>query len=284
MRILLLMAAAASFFLQSGSCHKPGAEPELLFDSIPVLRPVQPTIGEVSGIADSKSNPGRLWAHEDSGNPPQLYLIKHDGQVEKRIYIKDVTNRDWEDMALAGSDIYIGEIGDNARAYGEYSIYRFPEPAASVDTVYGAVQFKFRYNDGPHDAEAFVVDPLTRDIYIITKSDQPSAIYKLTFPYSSSSVNTAVPAGAVNYTGVVGAGLSPDGKEIIVKTYTALYHYKRASNETISAALQKTATRLPYVPEAQGESVGFALDNTGFFTLSEKGFFPNVELRWYRRK
>jgi hypothetical protein len=42
------------------------------FDSIPSAVIVTPTISEASGIADSKRNPGYLWVHEDSGNPPQL--------------------------------------------------------------------------------------------------------------------------------------------------------------------------------------------------------------------
>jgi hypothetical protein len=283
MRTFLLLTGI-SFFLLGSSCHKSAAAVEPEFDSIPVVKPLSPTINETSGIADSKANPGFLWAQEDSGNPPQLYLVRHDGTVVKTIYIKNAVNRDWEDIALAGTDLYIGDIGDNQKQYTEYSFYRFPEPASSLDTIRNAEQIKFRYPDGPHDAEAFLVDPSTRDIYIITKQAQPSGIYRLSFPYSTTQVNTAVSAGSLPLNGIVSATLSANGGEIILKTYGSLYQYKRNSGETIAQALQKTPATLPYLAEPQGEAVSFALNNTGYFTLSEKLFAPSVELRFYRRR
>lgn len=283
MRILLLLTGI-SFFQLGSSCHKSTVAEGPEFDSIPVVKPLNPTINETSGIADSKANPGFLWAQEDSGNPPQLYLVRHDGTVVKTIPVKNAVNRDWEDIALAGNDLYIGDIGDNQRQYTEYSFYRFPEPASSLDTIRNAEQVKFRYPDGSHDAEAFLVDPTTRDIYIITKQDQPSGIYHLAFPYSASQVNTAVRVGSLTYGGAVGAALSANGSEIIIKTYGFLYKYKRNPGESIAQALQKAPATLPYSPEPQGEAVSFALDNSGYFTLSEKLFSSAVELRFYRRR
>jgi hypothetical protein len=283
MRFLLLPIGIA-FFLLGSSCQKSSAAEEPEFDSIPVVKPLNPMINETSGIADSKANPGFLWAQEDSGNPPQLYLVKHDGTVVKAIYIKNAVNRDWEDMALAGNDLYIADIGDNQRQYDEYSFYRFAEPASSLDTVRNAEQIKFRYPDGSHDAEAFLVDPATRDIYIITKQTQPAGIYRLASPYSASQVNTAVREGSLPHSAVVSAALSPDGSAIIIKTYGSLYRYKRNSGETIAQALQKTPATLPYQAEPQGEAVSFAINNSGYFTLSEKLFASAVELRFYRRR
>jgi hypothetical protein len=256
--------------------------PRAPFDSIPTAATVLPLLKEVSGIADSKTAPGHVWAHQDRGNPPQLHLINYDGTVKKNIYIKGARNRDWEDMALVGSDLYIADIGDNFKAFTEYTIYIMPEPALGIDTVYSFETIRFRYPDGAHDAEALLVDPTTKDIFIITKSDDPAAIYKLSFPYSTAEVNTAVKSGQLTYKGAVGAALSPDGKEIIVKTYFALFHYIRAG-ASIDAALQKKPATLPYRIEPQGEAVTFANNNGGYFTLSEKGFASSVSLNFYKR-
>lgn len=241
-------------------------------------------VGEISGIADSKLNPGYLWGEEDSGNPPQIYLIGHDGTVAKKIYIKAVTNRDWEDMALSGNDIYIAETGDNNLSYTEYGFYKFPEPSATIDTVKNIESIRFKYPDGPHDAEAFLVDAASKDIYIITKRDNTSKVYKLAYPYSTAALNTATEAGSLPYSGVVSAAISIDGKEIIIKTYPALFHYKKNDGETIVQALQKNFTILPYKLEPQGEAISFASDNSGFYTLSEKGFGSSVNLYFYKRK
>jgi hypothetical protein len=254
-----------------------------LFDSIPTAKPVTPQLEEASGIADSKTVPRTLWVQEDSGNPPQLFSITHDGTLRKKVFIKGAVNRDWEDLALVNGDLYVADIGDNNKVFTEYMIYKFHEPDATTDTITNVETIRFKYEDGAHDAEAFLVDPGTKDILIITKRDNPSGVYKITFPYATTGLNTAVKTGELTYGGVVSAALSPDGKEILVKTYTALYSYTRVA-QPLDAALQSTAATLPYTPEPQGEAVTFAQDNSGFFTLSEKGFAGSVKLYFYKRR
>lgn len=254
------------------------------FDSISTVVAVQPIIEEASGIADSKTNPGYLWVQEDSGNPTQLYLLKHNGTTQKKIYLSGISNRDWEDMALCGGDIYVGEIGDNNASYPDYAFYKFPEPTIAADTVRNVETVRFKYPDGSHDAEAFFVEPSTKNIYVITKRDSASLIYKLTAPLSTSSINTAELVGRLPYNGVVSAALSADEKEIIVKTYLALYYYTVAAGEKKEAALQKNYTKLPYTLEPQGEAVCFSAAGDGYFTLSEKGFAITQQLYFYKRK
>ncbi|MBD0352557.1 MAG: hypothetical protein ICV65_15525, partial [Flavisolibacter sp.] len=251
------------------SCNKKVAESNaLFFDSIPIIKPVVPIILETSGIADSKANKGFLWVQEDSGNPSQLYLLGYDGKVAKKIYIKGATNRDWEDMALSGSYIYIADIGDNNAVYPDYTIYKFTEPKATADTVTEEEAIRFKYPDGSHDAEAFLVDPATKDIFIITKRDNPSRIYKLAYPYSTTSINMLQLSGTLPYSGVVSAAISAKGTELIIKTYTNLYYYSRNTGSSIAEALTKSFTKLPYQVEPQGEAVTFANDDSGYFTLS----------------
>ena len=264
-------------------CNKTnGTDTHPLFDDTPQVKPLVPVVNEISGIADSKVNTGYLWAQEDSGNPPQLFLIGHDGIVHKKIYLKGLVNRDWEEMALFNHEIYIAETGDNAGVYTGYRFYRFPEPALSADTVYSIDTIRFTYPDGPHDCEAFVVDPATRNIYLITKRESQSRIYRLSYPYSAD--NTVSFAGTLPYTGVVGASLSENGKELILKTYSNLYYYAMGAGESLETALQKNYSALAYQVEPQGEAVSFAADGSGFYTISEKAFAPLVNICFYKRK
>jgi hypothetical protein len=242
----------------------------LVFDSIPSARPLTPLVNEISGITDSKLNPDYLWGIEDSGNPPQLYFIGHGGNVSKKIYLKGVSNRDWEDMALFNGEIYIAETGDNAEIYSNYSFYKFAEPSAGMDTVSVIETINFTYPDGSHDAEAFLMDSLTKNIYIITKRDNPSRIYRLNYPYKVN--NTVSLVGSLPYTGVVSA--ASFGKEIIIKTYT----------QSMEQSLKRSYTSLPYVTEPQGESISFATNGSGFYTISEKSFAPAVNVYYYKRK
>jgi len=240
-----------------------------------VILPVE--LYEASGIAPSSSSPGSLWVEQDSGNPPVLSLMNtSSGTILHNVYIKAATNRDWEDIALAAGPvnnqqyIYVGDIGNNDATAAQTIIYRFPEPSSSTDTVFTADRISFTYADGPRDAEAFIVDDSTLDIFIITKRENASRIYKLTYPYSTSASNVAAFVGVLPYTGVVSAAASSDRTELLVKTYGGIWHYQKAPTQPIDDCLLHTAgTALAYQLELQGEAVSFSLDNQGFFTLSE---------------
>ena len=248
-------------------------------------------ISEASGLADSKTLPDQLWVIEDSGNPARLFLVKHNGFVTDSFSLAGATNRDWEDVAVgkgpddALSYLYVGDIGDNNSSYPSYTIYRVPEPTGFSGEITGYDTIKFTYPDGSHDAEAFMIDDNTKDIFVITKQDAASKIYRIPYPQDTQNMNQAEFVSNLGYTGVVSASLSFAGTEIIMKTYTQLYYYKRTAKEGLGVTLAKAPTdTLDYALEAQGEAVAIANDNTGFFTLSEKGMgegFPN--LMFYRR-
>lgn len=274
-----ILISGALFLCQ---CHKNNQlHPTLVpFDSVPLIKPLNPLLNEISGIADSRTNPGYIWGEEDSGNPSQLYLIGHNGILLKRVYLQGISNRDWEDMALFNGDIYIAETGDNAQVYNSYKFYKFPEPSAGTDTVTNIETINFTYPDGAHDAEAFLIDA-EKNIYIITKRDNPSKIYRLSYPYNNNS-NTVTLVGSLPYTGVVSAASSET--EIIIKTYSNLFYYKRRQNESMEQSLQRSNTSLPYVIEPQGEAISFAIDGSGFYTISEKGFASGVNIFFYKRK
>ena len=272
------------------ACQKNVKEPLLLFEKIPISYSVSTHIAEASGIASSKINRGYLWVHEDSGNPSQLHVIKNDGSFFKSIFINDAINVDWEDMALSQGPhasinyLYLADIGDNDLARPDYLIYRFEEPLLSVDTVKTIEKIRFKYTDGSHDAEALLVDGASKDIYIITKSDNPSRIYKLAYPQSPTSTNLALLVGQLNFGGATAAALSVTGEEIIIKTYPSVSYFEKKPGQSIGQCLKNRFLNLAYQVEPQGEAVGFAADNSGYYTLSEKAFSTVVNLYFYKRK
>jgi DNA-binding beta-propeller fold protein YncE len=260
------------------------------FANTPQEHPVSDVkLNEASGMADSKANPGYLWVEQDSGNPPDLTLLQHNGTVLKSIHLANAVNRDWEDMVLAAGPVpgkqylYIAETGDNLLVYDDYAIYRLEEPTATTDTVQGVDRIPFFYPDGSHNAEAILVDPDTKDIYIITKTDLHSKLFKLAYTNSTKGMNKVEEVGALPYNYVVSAALSPDGKEILVKTYDAIYHYQRSAGETIVQTLSKKYISLPYQQEPQGEAIVFDNNDSGYYTLSEKALASSVKLYFYKR-
>jgi len=281
------------FIIAISGCSKDD-KPEPIVDFFkrePVTKPVSPSFpGEVSGMADSYSRAGFIWMLQDGGTPAELLTLSYNGEQGPTLKVTGAENQDWEDMAISNGPesgkkyIYIGDIGDNNRLHDFYYIYRLQEPAAGELQTAVPDKFSFVYDDGQkHDADAFLVDGATNNILIFTK-EQPTLIFQLSYPYNSASINIAVKTGQLPQPMITGAAISPDGNEILLRTYTSLYYWKRQQGQTILAALEQPAREITITSEPQGESVGFKADNTGFFTFSEKAGLPlQLNLYYYPR-
>jgi hypothetical protein len=286
---LLLLAAA---------CKNPAPSP-VEFATEPTAVPIAINqVDETSGIADSRTMPGTLWAQQDSGSPPELALLGHDGQLRGKLRIPNATNRDWEDLAIGPGPqpdltyLYIGEIGDNNAQYGQYTIYRLPEPRNLTDAVSSVERINFRYPDGARDAETLMLDPQTRDIYIVSKNESKVRLYRLPYPQSTTELLTAESLGELPIDGtqlqskVTGGCISADGSEILLRSYLFVYYWSRGSGQSVADAMQRTTAReLVHRLEPQGEAICFARDSRGYFTLSERPITAGaVTLNYYTKR
>ncbi len=242
-------------------------------------------------MVDSRSMAGNLWVHQDSGNPAEIALLGHDGKIKGKLSVPNAQNLDWEDMGIGPGPqgntnyLYLADIGDNNAQYATRTIYRFPEPASLSTSIQAVERINFRYPDGPRDAEAVLVDPQTRDIYIISKPEQRVRLYRLKYPQNIAEVTTAEALGELPLSVVTGATISTDGTEILIRTYTNVLYFKRQANQPLPDAIQLQSGRaLPYRLEPQGEAVCFDRENKGFFTLSERLNAPAVSLFYYAKK
>ncbi|MEO6917043.1 MAG: hypothetical protein ABI151_16680 [Chitinophagaceae bacterium] len=290
----LLFISFLSFLLPAVSCvnSAPVLSINLPFESQPESSPLSPgLIDEASGIAESRTGKGFLWVEQDSGNPPEIYRLGKDAVLINKVTLKGIHNRDWEDLVISKGPknginyLYLAETGDNISAHNAYSIFRFPEPADDIDTVSSFDIIRFQYPDAAHDAEAILVDHETKDIYIITKRDAKSRIYKMKYPQDLVNNNQAEMVGELPFNFVVSAALSADSKEIILKTYTKLYYWRKSASEKIEETLSNPALVLGYQSEPQGEAICFSGSGAGFFTLGEKPFtVSSVQLNYYKRR
>ena len=68
---------------------------------------------------------------------------------------------------------------------------------------------------------------------------------------------------------ITGGEISPDGSEILLKSYRNVYYFKRQTGESIAQALSKTPIILPYKIELQGEAICWAPNGNAYYCLSE---------------
>jgi len=292
MKFPLCLGGLLLFSLVSCETLIPGKKTSDRFATTPERAAIQPgLIDEASGIADSRTIEGHLWVHEDSGTPAQLNLLKKDGTLVGRLPLPGIGNRDWEDMAVGPgpqdgvSYLYLGDIGDNTGQNAENYIYRLREPRSASEAVTGIERIAFRYPDGARDAEALMIDPQTRDLWIISKREEKVHLYRLPYPQSTSETRTADYLGELPHSLVTGASISPDGNEILVRTYLAVYHWRRSSGQSVADAMQRTAGRsLAADFEPQGEAICFERNGGGYYTLSERANAQRVTLNFYKRQ
>lgn len=293
-RIFILLTAAALLACDLLNPEpKPGTT-EAEFESpalstVPVLN--VPNLREASGLAASRVNAGLLWGQNDSGNDARLFLFGPDGNQRAEYTVEGTRNYDWEDLAgttVNGQPtVYIGDIGDNTSVRAVAEIYRCTEPTANgapTGVIRGAQQITFRYPDGAHDAETLLVDHQTGDLFVLTKEATRSRVYRLPFPQATSGVITAEKLGELPLGFLTAGDISPDNTEILLKSYTEVFYWKRQAGESLMTTLSRTPRRLPYLAEPAGEGMAFAADNSGYFTTGEaiEGIQPR--LFFYKRK
>ena len=232
---------------------------------------------EASGLAASQKTPGILYTHNDSGGQPTVYVLNSKAMLAAKIKLEGAKNRDWEDIAVAPygkdktSSIFVADIGDNSSKRSFVTVYRFSEPAL-LDTLISIKnydQIKIEYEDGARDAEALFVDPLNGDIYIISKREENVGLYRVSYPYSLQNTNIATKEATLPYSFVTAADISPNGRKILVKTYTSIYQYKRKRGQSVAKALSGKSKQLPYYLEPQGEAVAWDAKAKSYFTISE---------------
>jgi hypothetical protein len=250
---------------------------------------------EISGLAASRQNEGILWTHNDSGGEPEALAITDEGGGGARYRLDGVEAIDWEDMTLGpgpeeGVDyLYMGDIGDNFSQRSEVVIYRVPEPTTDASGTEPVLleddveAIRLTYADGSRDAEALLSDPVTGDLFIVSKewAGDPVGVYRVPadstdkFAVTQRAAEAPVPAGEL----VTSGDISADGSLIAIRTYDSVLLWDRRPDQTVAEAMAGQPCQAPVVDEDQGEAIALAPDGRGYVTISEGA---NPPVHWFR--
>ncbi len=226
-------------------------------------------INETSGIVASRTT-SALWIEEDSGNPTTIYAIDGTGARLATIQVNGAINHDWEDIALADHQIWLGDIGDNHHRRTELQAYWFNEPSLSATSVSANVVHLTYADRVPRNAEAMVVDPGTKNLFIFTKSSSGSLVFRTSIDgVHNGDSETLQQIATLPLNQVTAADLGPKG--VIVKAGDG-YLYRWTSDHFVSSALLGSPCRAPAGP---GESIAFSKDDRGLYAIPE-GVSPPV--------
>jgi hypothetical protein len=247
-----------------------------------------PGLSEASGLAVSRRAAGRLWTHNDSGEPVVVALDAR-GAVTGRIRLMGAAVEDWEAIAVGpcgtGSCLHVGDIGDNEARRKRITIYRLPEPDGQSGSATVADVFHATYPDGPHDAEALLIGGDGR-IHVVTKGETgPVAIYRFPAQLKAGETVTLERVGsdggkAHADSRITDGAVSPDGQWAVLRTKSALTFYRAAD---LLAGQWRAANRvdLASLKEEQGEGVALGADNTVFLAGEGGGKGQPGSFAWF---
>lgn len=253
---------------------------------------------EASGLAPSKRVDGVLWVINDGGSAPSLHAVDHGGGSRGRIDVNNADNRDWEDLASFELDgkpyLLAADIGDNDAKRDHLTLYVVEEPVIGQPAPGGingtngqdyAWRIRFRYPDGPRDAESVAVDAAGETVLVLSKRDLPPVLYSVPLrpPVpGGNGIVTATRLGPVtslpspDESDVENAPIAkdwhwqptaldiwPDGATAAILTYRAVYVYERVDGASWPATLNaepKHVVGLGNIPNAEAVAFGDAAD------------------------
>ena len=260
--------------------YKPGKE---------IARLANPAVTESSGLAANRRRDGVFWTHNDSGDKPVIYAFNSKGEDLGFYLIKDARAADWEDMAsfAIGKKCFllIADVGDNQARRKSCTLYFVAEPAVRARrerpvSVPVAVRVDFTYEDGPHNCESVAVDPVRKEILLVSKTGGGACkAYVLPLP-KKKVVNNAVAkaVGTLRIPTTTAMDVSPDGLRVVVLTYGDAYEYTRKKDEDWKAAFARAPRTIKMPRRAQGESICYGRDGRTLYLTSEKAPCPLLQV------
>jgi len=252
---------------------------------------------EISGLSKAGV---RWWGHEDSGADEEFYRIDPEmGDIFQKIELKNAKNRDWEDIASDGQNLYIGDFGNNSNDRQNLGIYIVPLSEignSNSETVqeseWSFLPFSYidqtNYSSQPEDSSVYDCEAMifyNNLIHLFTKSRRFHSSSHYTV---NTSTNVADKIETFDTQGLItGAALSPNGKLIALIGYdlrpfiptvfcwllwdwqpgTDLFFSGNKRRIELGSALQV----------GQVESIGFDSECSGFIS-NERTVFNGVTL------
>lgn len=242
-------------------------------------------ITEASGLVSSRTNPGVMWVHNDSGGKARVFAMDETGKHLGTYGFPGTIAVDWEDMAADDTYLYVADIGDNFRVRASVKVYRAKEPAVAVDqepveaSLQDVESFELLYPDQAHDAETLLVDPVNGDLYVVTKDfDGGSLVFLAAAPLDPhkpidlelvTDLQLPMPGSPTLTWTATGGDTAPDGSAVILTGYAAAFWWERPEGVPLWKALVMDQCPAPLALEAMIESVAMDQEGLGYFTVPE---------------
>jgi hypothetical protein len=242
-----------------------------------------PRLVEISGITFSIRHANVVWVHNDSSDAARIYGLDLDScAVVAEVDLRGVSARDIEGIAAARDPrgrpvLWIGDIGDNRDTWPDVGVYRIREPAELGSTSRKAREYRFTYDDRPHNAETVMV--AEDRIWIATWQLASGGLYELPGLTGKRDRDSVLLGNRVGDVGslITDGAIAPDASGYVLRDYLDVHFFQGPPPG------RKIAT-LPMPAQPQGEAVTWTPDGSALLTASEgDNRILRVEIPWWVR-
>ncbi len=246
-----------------------------------VIHLEDPEIAESSGLVASASQPDVFWTLNDSGAPPRLHAFSPAGEALGTWTIEGAQNLDWEDLGqMRGPEdqslLVIADIGDNLALRPSVSIYVVEEPEVSStsDGVGSAAVvdiISMRWPDGPQNAEALLVHPLTGEMLLVSKDlGDAHVLTARTAPGAAAISGNRLDLSRLPLLdAVTGGAVSSDGTRMALRTVTGVFVWDVAPGASLGETLLTVPAIIRTPVFGQSEAVSFGADPDEIWMTAE---------------
>ena len=238
-------------------------------------------LDELSGLAAAGNGYVTVNDGSDDAKRRRIFYLTSRCTVSRTVSYPS-RPRDTEDLAVApDGTLWVADIGDNSRSRATVGLWKLAPGAAKP------VLHRFSYPDGPHDAEALVLngdgtpvivtkDPFTAGLYVPAAKPKSGATTALRKAGSLSipTTSTSNPYGMAGRLVITGGATAPDGTKVALRTYADAFEFPVTDGDVIAAITTGTAVKTALPDEPQGEALAYTTDGTTLLTVSETAGAP----------
>jgi hypothetical protein len=222
-----------------------------------------PRITEASGLAASVKHPGNAYTLNDENG--LVFLVNTTTGKTVGTFRLKATLRDPEALAVRGDGVlWVADIGDNDAKRKDCALYVLAEPGPGNQGERHAERYAIAYPNGPRNAEAFCINPVTKNRYIISKEASGNLYRSKVGDLALGKVNVLEHVGRKLPAYVTDACFTDDGRFVLVR--------QKDKPDTVAVldgdSWRKVGT-IPVPPLAKPESITVEEDGLHFLIGTE---------------
>jgi hypothetical protein len=224
-------------------------------------------VEEPSGLVVSPLEPDVLWTHNDAGDDARLFALSPSGAILREYQVSEVAMGDWEDIALVGDTLWIGDLGTDADSPALLVSVPLPLVGAgdtdpgvlAPDSVLGVT-----FPDARPDVEAIFYDvPSQRMVLVSRAVGDLTHVYAVDLGDGTARTIATLAFGSRALEGdgeVTGGASTTDGSAFALRTRTTAFLWTRGSGG-LDDALDEDPCAIPVDGTPGGEAIAFDGDD-----------------------